>query len=554
MNKTIIYIARSILTMNPDQPRATAVAVRDGRVLSVGGLEDIIHWLKRSPFLPYEVETLFADKILMPGLVDAHTHLASLALEYAHTFVAQAPWPRPEGGFFPVYGDKAAVLARLREADARLPDNEILWGVHYDDNQIGSPLTREELDAVSPSRPILISNMVFHRFWVNSAMLRKAGIGKDSGLPGVCYAPDGEPDGTLLEARGLARILPACPQLMRLTEEKIRHVLPLFTRQGVTTLCEAAFGAFGGYENEYAALNAAMRDAPLRVMALPFYHGQVPGAASLEDKAAYFQQLAPSAKVRFGAIKLYCDGSIISHTAPLDWPGFWDGSPNPAMQHSREEIFEALIGFHLRGMQTITHTNTNLACQIVLDAVEEAQSRCCRPDIRHRMDHCYGITPEQLRRAKALGVAVQFFTPQIWYYGDDHLALQGPDRAHALVPTGTAERLGVSWGIHCDPPGTPQLPWTAIWATMQRLTQSGIVLGPAQKVPLDAVLRAFTTEHAWQLHMEDEVGSIRLGKQADFCVLEEDPYVMPPMELRHMPVWGTVFAGEPFQAASASGA
>ena len=95
MKKTIIYIARSILTMNPDQPRATAVAVRDGRVLSVGGLEDIIHWLKRSPFLPYEVETLFADKILLPGLVDAHTHLASLALEYAHTFVAQAPWPRP---------------------------------------------------------------------------------------------------------------------------------------------------------------------------------------------------------------------------------------------------------------------------------------------------------------------------------------------------------------------------------------------------------------------------------------------------------------------------
>ena len=78
MNKTIIYTAKNIITMNPDQPRATAVAVRDGRVLAVGRLDDIIYWLKKSPFLPYEVETIFADKLLMPGLVDAHTHLASL--------------------------------------------------------------------------------------------------------------------------------------------------------------------------------------------------------------------------------------------------------------------------------------------------------------------------------------------------------------------------------------------------------------------------------------------------------------------------------------------
>lgn len=550
MNKTIIYTAKSIITMNPDQPRATAVAVRDGRILAVGRLDDIIYWLKKSPFLPYEVETVFADKILMPGLVDAHTHLASLALEYAQTFIAQVPWPCPDGGFFPTYGDKSAVLARLREMDARLPEGEVLWGVHYDDNQVGSPLTRADLDSVSATRPILVSNMVFHRFWVNSAMLRKAGIEKGGRLPGICYAADGEPDGTLIESRGLAHVLPVCPQLMQLTGEKIRHVLPLFTNQGVTTICEAAFGGFCGFEQEREVLTSAVATAPLRIKALPFYHGKVPGAADFAEKAAYFRSLVPTDKVRFGAVKLYCDGSIISHTAPLDWPGYWDGTPNAVMQHSREEIFEAIIGFHKLGLQTMTHTNSNLACGIVLDAVEEAQAQCCRPDIRHRMEHCYGITPEQLRRAKALGVAVQFFTPQIWYYGDDHLTLQGPDRAQRLVPTGTAERLGVSWGVHCDPPGTPQLPWVAIWATVNRLTQRGVVLGPTQRVPLDAALRAFTTEHAWQLHMEEEIGSIELGKKADFCVLEEDPYAMPVMELRHMPVWGTVFEGVPVPAST----
>lgn len=548
MTKTTIFTAKSILTMNPDQPRATAVAVREGRILAVGELGDIIFWLKKSPFLPYEVETLFADKILMPGLVDAHTHLVSLALEYDNTFVAQVPWSRPEGGFFHTYPDKAAVLERMRRADAELPPGEVLWAVHYDDNQAGGSLSRSELDSVSTTRPILVSNMVFHRFWVNSTMLRLAQIERGGALPGVCYSTDGEPNGTLIEARGLSHILAYAPQLMALTEEKVHRILPLFTNQGITTACEAAFGGFTGLDDELAVFDHALEGAGLRMKCLPFYHNlRGRREKTFDEKAALIRSLKGTSRLRFGAVKLYCDGSIISHTAPLDWPGFWDGAPNPSMQHSREEIREAIIGFHKLGIPTMTHTNTNLACEIVLDAVEEAQSLCCRPDIRHRMEHCYSITAEQLRRSKALGVGVQFFTPQIWYYGDDHLNVQGPDRARGILPTGTAERLGVSWGIHCDPPGTPQLPWTAMWATVNRLTQSGKVLGPSQRVSVEAALRAFTTEHAWQLHMENEIGSIEIGKKADFCVLEADPLAIPPIELKEMPVWGTVFEGIPHQ-------
>lgn len=549
--KTTIYTARKIHTMAPERPHASAVAVRDGRILAVGELPDIIHWLKKSPFCPFEVETLFADKILVPGLIDAHTHLGSLALEYSNTFIAQVPWSRPEGGFFPTYADKNAVLERLREQDAALAPGETLWGVHYDDMQAGEPLSRADLDSVSQTRPILVSNMVFHRFWVNSAMLRLAKIEAGSELPGVCYDASGEPDGTLLENKGLRQVLPAVPTLMHLTEDKVRNILPLFTNQGMTTVCEAAFGGFGGLERELDVFGAVFgaHECGLRMQAMPFYHRLIL-EGNFADRAAIICSLQDrqTANLRFGAAKLYCDGSIVSRTAPLDWPGFWDGTPNQKMQHTPEEIREAICGFHDLGIPTATHTNTNLACQIVLDAVEEAQSRCCRPDIRHRMEHCYGITPEQLRRAKALGVAIQFFTPQIWYYGDSHLALQGPDRAQRMLPTATAKRLGVSWGVHCDPPGSPQLPWMAMWATVHRLTQSGEVLGPNQRMSVYEALWAFTQEHAWQLHLEQEVGSIEFGKKADFCVLEADPLGIDPMELKDMPVWGTVFEGTPHRA------
>jgi predicted amidohydrolase YtcJ len=162
------------------------------------------------------------------------------------------------------------------------------------------------------------------------------------------------------------------------------------------------------------------------------------------------------------------------------------------------------------------------------------------------MDHAYNITEYQLRLARELGMAVQFFTTQIYYYGDAHLKLQGPDRAHQMTPTGTAKRLGVSWGFHNDPPGTPQLPWVAAWATVHRQTaESGIVLGPNQRVSVQDVLRAMTIEHAFQLHLDHEIGSIAFGKKADFCVLEADPLEIDPMQLKDIPVWGTVFSGKP---------
>jgi predicted amidohydrolase YtcJ len=216
------------------------------------------------------------------------------------------------------------------------------------------------------------------------------------------------------------------------------------------------------------------------------------------------------------------------------------------MQGDPEEITDQIIRLHAAGLSTITHANSRPGCQVVLDAVREAQTRQYRPDMRHRIDHAYNITEHQLRLARELGVTVQFFSTQIYYYGDEHLKLQGPDRAHQITPIGTAKRLGVSWGFHNDPPGTPQLPWIGAWTAVHRQTQeTGTILGPNQRVSVEDALRAMTIEAAYQIHMDREVGSIEFGKKADFCVLEADPLEIDPMELKDVPVWGTVFAGEP---------
>ena len=550
--KTTIFTARKIITMMPEQPFAHAVAVNDGRILSLGEKDEVIANIEKSPFTPYEVDPVFEDKIVMPGIVDAHTHLEIQALIYSGHFVAQIPWPRPEGGFYPVFPKKADVLQRLKGLDTILPPEKPLYAVAYDENKAGGFLHIDELDQVSKTRPIIVSNLVFHRFWVNTALLKKAGVTEGKLPPGVVVDENGKPNGTLIEAKGLMAILPALPDLVNITEDKINYIMPLFIKGGYTTACDAALGVFG-YKNS-VDLFTRLFSGPgtnMRVVGLPWAKSVVLEAGSLDAFIDLVKATAAEANdpLCIGPVKLYTDGSIISHTSPVGWPGYWDGSPEGHMENDPKEIREMIIRCHAAGLSTITHANSRPGCQIVLDAVKEAQAIKYRPDMRHRIDHAYNITPAQLRQARALGVAVQFFTPQIYYYGDSHLEIQGMDRARHMTPTGTAKRLGVSWGFHNDPPGTPQLPWIGAWATVHRKTMdSGTVLGAEQCVTVEDALKAMTIEAAYQLHLDHMIGSIEFGKKADFCVLEADPFEIDAMDLKDMPVWGTVFGGAPHPA------
>ena len=548
---TTIYPAKKIITMYPEQPFAEAVAVMDGRILGVGDTAELVYWVKNSPFTPYEVDTVFQDNVLMPGLVDAHTHLEIQALIYSGHFVAQIPWPRPEGGFYPVYPSKADVLNRLRELDRELPPGEPLFGVAYDENKTGEFLHIKELDRISTSRPIFITNLVFHRFWANGFLLEKAGVDPAGPPLGVQTDEDGRPNGTLLEAAGLMAVLPAVPDLLGNMDRKMKRIMPLFTAAGNTTVCEALMGAVsvqGACQTLRKLLSEP--DTNVRVIGLPWFKAGVQETGSLEGFIEWFKKAESESfdAFRVGPVKLYTDGSIVSRTSPIGWPGYWDGTKEGHYANDPEEVRRLLIGLHEAGISTVTHANSRPGCQVVLDAVREAQSLRYRPDMRHRIEHAYGITEAQLRLAGELGVNIQFFSTQIYYYGDAHLKLQGPNRARHITPTGTAKRLGVSWGFHNDPPGTPQLPWLGAWATIHRMTESGRVLGPEHRVTVEDVLRALTIEHAYQLFMDHEIGSIEFGKKADFCVLEADPLEIDSMELKDMPVWGTVYGGRPIPA------
>jgi predicted amidohydrolase YtcJ len=173
------------------------------------------------------------------------------------------------------------------------------------------------------------------------------------------------------------------------------------------------------------------------------------------------------------------------------------------------------------------------------------------PDHRFTLQHCQLANAAQFRRMKALDMCVNLFANHHFYWGDEHYRLTvGPERALRMNACRTAIDTGVPMAIHSDAPVTPLGPLFTAWAAVNRITASGRTQGEREKIKVAEALKAITIGAAYTLHMDDEVGSIEVGKKADFAVLEDDPTQMSVETIKDARVWGTVQGGRVFAAAS----
>ena len=168
-------------------------------------------------------------------------------------------------------------------------------------------------------------------------------------------------------------------------------------------------------------------------------------------------------------------------------------------------------------------------------------------DHRFTLQHCQLADRAQFRRMRALGVCVNLFANHHFYWGDAHYALTvGPDRALRMNACRTALDQRVPMAIHCDAPVTPLGPLFTAWCAVNRRTASGRVQGATEKITVAEALYAITLGAAYTLQLDHEVGSIEVGKHADFAVLEADPTAVEDAHLKDIGVWGTVQGGRIF--------
>jgi predicted amidohydrolase YtcJ len=540
---TVVFEARKIITMHPARPQATHVAVREGRILGVGSLEELQGWGAHT------LDRRFADKVLMPGLVEGHSHLMAGTL-WRYVYCGYFDATDPAGRVWPGLKTLDAVVAALSQAAGEGVATGPVVGWGFDPIYFGARrCSRADLDRVSTTRPVGVLHASGHILNVNSAALSAAKLLRAGVVhPGLPLGEDGMPSG---ELKGPEAMMQAIDHVglnrsfLSGDETGIRDFARLCVRAGVTTATDLA-ATLGDEEVATLARITAEESYPVRIVSLLRLIGMSP-AAAVERAQALAQR--STEQMRLGRIKVVADGSIQGFSARLRWPGYFNGQPN-GLWYTAPETMQQVYTLALQnGVQVHTHTNGDEATELVLDCMQRALASCPAPDHRFTLQHCQLADDAQFRRMHSLGMCVNLFANHHHYWGDQHHDITvGPERAQRMNACRSALDAGVPFAIHSDAPITPMGPLFTAWCAVNRLTASGRVLGLHQRIGVDEALRAITLGAAITLKLDGEIGSIECGKRADFCVLEDDPSTAAPQALKDLRVWGTVQGGRVFAA------
>ncbi len=538
---TVIYSARKIITMCPSQPEASHVAVKDGRILGVGSLDELKEWGD------YVVDDQFSNKVIIPGLIEAHSHATGGGM-----------WQFPYVGFYdrPDYTGKVwkgcrsfdEVVEALQKVEKTMTDPHaplIAWGV--DPIYFGSEkLGRQHLDRVSTTRPVAVIHMSIHLMGANTAALNDCGIFADSKIEGIVKNEDGSLHGELVEFAAMGPVLQKYGFWDALTtEQAIRNFGQEAFRAGCTSAADMGLTDFDNPElaANYIRMTRA-EEFPIRLLVAygpPFV--KKPFIEAVEFAADVMKH--GHDKMMFGPMKIFLDGSIQGGSGRMLAPGYFKTGHNGAWNATPAEIDMQVYEIMKRGYQVHCHCNGDEASEAFIQAVEKTLNRI--PAVNHRagMQHAQMLREDQFKRIKTLGMCVNFFSNHIYYWGDQHYGkTMGPERANRMNACGSAVRHGIPFAFHSDCGITPINPLFTGWCAVNRVTASGRVLGEHEKISVAEALHAMTVGAAYTMKLDHLIGSIECGKLADFTILEENPLTVEPMHLKDIQVWGTVLGGK----------
>jgi len=539
--ESIVFLGGPIVTM-AEPSTVEAMWIKDGRIASLGSRSDVRKAAGDAEVIDLQGATL------MPGFIEPHTHPLASAMLGAAIDVS---------GFR--HDSREELMETLREATNGFTPQPWIIAFGWDPIMLRdlAPPALEELDALCPDKPFVILTQAMHEAFANTAALRASGITKDTPDPaGGSFGRDenGELTGAVLEVNAinyLLRALPPAPPSV--TQLLLRWQLGEYASKGFTTI--GVLGLVGRAQGALGLLADISADPRVPVRSVVY---------ALPDQVDPTRKPPSNDEARFviRGVKFWMDGSPYTGGAAFEDPyedteltrdvmHLEPGHLGP-LNHERDAFAREFSRFHEAGYRVAVHTQGERAIDLVLDAGEAALSAHPWDDHRHRLEHNALITEAQVKRAKALGFELSFFTEHLYYYGDRLPDIVG-DRVARYMPVGTAFREGHRATIHSDNPMTPVGPLRVIRnAVLRTPRKGGAALGPTERLTVNQALAAMTTNAAWQLGVEEHRGSLELGKAADLVVLSSNPLDTPVESLDDIQVLGTWIDGQPVDTRKAS--
>jgi predicted amidohydrolase YtcJ len=552
----IIYSNGTIVTVDEDMSYAEAVAVdADGKIIAVGSKSEV---MKAVVVNENTKEVDLDGNTMLPGFVDAHSHFSGVGTSLLNQVQLQSP---PIGDIKNIDDLVAALKARAEVT----PKGEAVLGVRYDDYFLeeGRHPTRWDLDQVSTEHPIKVTHFSGHGHVVNSYALEKAGITKDTPDPtgGGVMGRDknGEPNGQFFDCNMVpSSVFPRTSTTNQL--EALAAGSEAYASQGATTVNNGA----GSSLNTFKLHEEAVEKGYLKVRSTLWT--SVNGGKQIRDYVGNKTGITKAdwdekGMIASTGIKYFSDGSPQLRTAYMtdpyydtgDLPEDWVSQPTM----SPEQLIQSVVDAHEAGFDAIyIHANGDAAVDMVLDAYEEVRKEGYRQsdDPRHTVIHCQFNREDQYDRMAELGgIIPSHYILHTYYLGDRHKDIFfGEERAKRMSAAQDAVVRGLIHTFHSDTPVLPHKPLEMIWCGVNRLSYHGQEIFTTeydagskyrsidQRVTPEEALKAVTINAAYEQFIEDVVGSIEVGKWADFVILEENPLTVDPMHIKDIKVLETI--------------
>jgi predicted amidohydrolase YtcJ len=521
----------NVVTMDPAHPAAGSIGVWNGLVAALDG---------EAAALPARRVVDAGGATVLPGFVDAHTHLCWAGLEAGATDISTA-------------STVDEVLALIGAAAATVPVGGWVDVAGYDQRTLGRHLTATDLDRVGRGRPVFVQHRSGHACVVSSDVLARLPDGwLVPGREGVDVGADGQPTGVLAEQAMVGVRDLRVPYAITTIVDAIERTARVCLAQGVTMCAEAGIGTglLGHSPVELAAYQAAVDQGrlPLRtqvMVASDVIHAVTANAADGLRRGVDLglRTGLGDHRLSVGALKIYTDGGMMARTAALTEP-YAGGAGCGLLQGDPADLVATMVDGHEAGWQLAVHAIGDRALDVALDGIEAAQRSRPRPEARHRIEHAGLVRPDQLLRMAALGVTAVIQPTFLYAYGDDYAAVLGPERAGFLYRGRSFLDAGVRIAGSSDRPVADGAPLRAIAFMVDRRSCSGQVIGPGEQLTVTEAVEAYTVHAAWACGADQWVGSITPGKQADFVVLAEDPRQVAPDRIPDIDIRATVVGGE----------
>jgi predicted amidohydrolase YtcJ len=534
-----IFYGGDIITMAGDTPSyVDAVVTREGQILFTGSKEET---MKKYKGKAEEID--LKGKTMLPGFIDGHGHVYNVGLQALSANML----PAPDGEGNTVKDLQRILKDWIAQNKSFMDTTGWIIGFGYDDAQLDRYPTKEDLDEVSTEYPVIIIHQSGHLSVVNSKALNLVGYSSETKDPkgGKIRRKTGskEPNGVLEEIAHfnvlIAKFLPKMNTALQ--DEMLLKGQKLYASFGYTTAQEGRSTTDGT-----AAMERASEKNELMLDIVSY-------ADILSNKAAAmskYQGRSYKNKYRVGGVKLNLDGSPQGKTAWLSHPYLIppEGELNDYHGYesmSNEEAYQHVADAYENNWQIMAHCNGDAAIDQYIGAVTKANKTFGNEDRRTIIIHAQTAREDQLDSFVAQDIFPSFFPMHTFYWGDWHVnSVLGKERAYKISPTKSALNKGLKFTSHHDAPVALPSSIRVLSATVTRVSRSGKIIGPDERVNTYIGLKALTEWSAYQHFEEDSKGTIEKGKVADFVILDKNPLKIDPMELEKLNVMATYKNGK----------